>query len=92
MIDWIRRKIAKWGWYAYEHEERLKIIGVNDYRSVHVCYTYNGDVKVSVCNLQPFKSVATLNVAYPNLNTVTLMKHLESEELQSPTEEATQIE
>lgn len=71
MFDWIKRRIALWGWWNYENVKQLKIITPNEHRSVHVRYNYKGDVEISVCNTnKPFTTIARLKVAYPNLNTV----------------------
>jgi len=87
MFEWLKRKIAQWGWFAYDHEEHLKIIRANQYRSVHVNYTWSGDVEVSVCNTsKPFQVVCVLKVSKPNYNEIELKKHLEYEPLQISSE------
>ena len=84
MIEWLRQKLATWGWIAYEFTQRTKIIRINEFRSVHITYNYKGDVDIGVCNPKPkFKTVVHLKVAYPDLNTVELTKFLEDEEVQT---------
>ena len=79
MIDWIRYKLARWGWKAFEYTKRSKWINAGDYRSVHVEYTYNGDVKISVSNDKPHKLIAQLEVSYPNQNKIEFTNFLDSE-------------
>ena len=79
MFNWLRRRIALWGWFAYDFTKRLQIVEVNEYRSVHVHYKYNGDVEVTICNLKPFKIVATMSVTRPNLNEIEFKKYLQYE-------------
>ena len=84
MLDWLREKLARWGWIAFECTRRSRWINAGRFRYVHVQYTYNGDVKISVSNTTPHKLIAQLEVSYPDQNNIKFTNFLECEESMEP--------
>jgi len=55
MFEWIRRKLAIWGYITFQTRQVSKYIKVNDHKTVSVTYKYNGDVDIAIAEHKPYK-------------------------------------
>jgi len=63
MIEDLRRWFAKKGYFSM-FKKRNKIFIVNKIRSIHIDYTYLGDVEITVCERRnKFELLASLTVS-----------------------------